>query len=231
MERDRCVVEGDADRAGGEDDDHLEAGVVASVATRDGTRTYEFESASDGRTVNVHSPPGTGRNLRMVWRMSATPASRDHQACDTWGATDGPIAQQGVALRVVDENGSVSRAICVMKNIWMGGNWIFNAIGFDHGSFALLGMVDLSVTFDPDGLVAALPWRMCARVQGSTLTWKVWPTSRSEPAWDDDAFGTTITLPADWVYEGRPGFYLGHLETGDDAEFTDQSVTAWPPDP
>jgi hypothetical protein len=222
---DRGVVDPDDNRAEGNDDNHQDDSVVASVATGDGPQTYDFEPMADSNTVTVHSPPGTGRNLRMVWTSSDTPVSRDHQACDTWGITDGPITQQGVALRIVEEAESVSRAICVMKNIWMGGNWIFNAIGFDHGSFVVLGSVDLSETFDPHGLVPQLPWRMCARVQGRTLVWKVWPTTRSEPAWGDAMFGTTITLPTEWVYPGRPGFYVGHLEMGDDAEFTDESVT------
>jgi len=218
------------DRVGGSADNHDEDDVVASLATGDGPLTYEFEPTADGNALTVHSPPGTGRNLRMVWTMSDTPVSRDHQACDTWGVTDGPITQQGVALRVVEEDGSVALAICVMKNIWMGGNWIFNAIGFDHGSFVVLGSVDLSATFGPQGLVPELPWRMCARVRDSTLDWKVWPTARREPAWGDAMFGTTTTLPAEWVYAGRPGFYVGHLEMGDDAEFTDESVTELEPE-
>jgi hypothetical protein len=226
MVGDRGVDTGDDDRGAATGAEHRVGRLIASVATEDGPRAYEFEPTADGTSVTVHAPPGTGRNLRMVWTTSDTSVSRDHQACDTWGVTDGPITQQGVALRVVEEGGSVSRAICVMKNIWMGGNWIFNAIGFDHGSFVVLGAVDLSETFDPDGLVPRLPWRMCARVQDSTLVWKVWPTTRSEPAWGDSMFGATITLPPEWVYPGRPGFYVGHLETGDDAEFTDESVAA-----
>jgi hypothetical protein len=207
------------------------ASLIASVATGDGPRTYEFEVTAGGDTVTVHSPPGTGRNLRMVWTTSDTPVSRDQQACDTWGITDGPITQQGVALRIEDERGSVSRAICVMKNIWMGGTWIFNAIGFEHGAFVVLGTVDLSESFHPNGIVTRLPWRMCARVQDRNLSWKVWPTDLREPAWGDASFGATVTLPDHWVYAGRPGFYVGHLETGDDAEFTDESVATLRPDP
>ena len=210
-------------------EDRPDRGVIASVATRDGPRTYEFATTSGGDRVTVHAPPGTGRNLRMVWTTRDVPVSRDHEACDTWGITDGPITQQGVALRVVDERGSVARALCVMKNIWQGGTWIFNVIGFDHGSFTLLGSVDLSGTFDRDGLVPALPWRMCARVRDRTLVWKVWPTARPEPAWGDAGYGTTITLPTEWVYAGRPGFYVGHLEAGDDALFTDESAATLRP--
>ena len=230
MASEQDVVAGRADGADG-DPGRGQIDLVAAVATGDGPRTYEFASTPDGRAVTVHSPTGTGRNLRMVWRMSATPVSLDHEACDTWGPTDGPITQQGVALRVVDDRGSVSRAICVMKNIWMGGDWVFNAIGFDRGSFVLLGTIDLSEVFDPGGLVTPMPWRMCARVRSRTLAWKVWPTARAEPAWGDAEFGTTVTLPSEWVYPGRPGFYVGHLETGADAEFTDESVvtlTQWP---
>ena len=204
--------------------------VAASVATSDGALAYAFDPSPDGNEVVVWSRAGTGSNLRMVWTIDDAPPSRDHQACDTWGPTDGPITQQGVALRIDATDGQVERAICIMKNIWGGGDWIFNAIGFDHGSFVVLGSVDLSATFGPQGLVPELPWRMCARVRDSTLDWKVWPTARREPAWGDAMFGTTTTLPAEWVYAGRPGFYVGHLEMGDDAEFTDESVTGLEPE-
>jgi hypothetical protein len=39
-------------------------------------------------------------------------------------------------------------------------------------------------------------------------------------------FGTRITLPSERVYEGQPGFYVGHLESGDFARFEDESVDA-----
>jgi hypothetical protein len=49
--------------------------------------------------------------------------------------------------------------------------------------------------------------------------------------WEDPKFGTTVTLPSEWVYPGRPGFYLGHLEMGDDAAFADESVNTLPAAP
>jgi len=206
-------------------------GLVASLATGDGPQSYEFNEGPDGRSVSVHAPDGTGRNLRMVWRASNVARTLNHQACDTWGTTNGPIAQQGVALRIAEAGGSCVRALCVMKNIWNGGNWIFNAIGFSNGSFEVLGTVDLAEAFDPGGIIPSLPWRMCARVQGTSLQWKVWPTARAQPMWEDPKFGTTITLPSVWVYPGRPGFYLGHLEMGDDAAFADESVNTLPAAP
>lgn len=205
-------------------DDRRWLGVVPLVATSDGPLAYEFDASPDGRAVTVHSPTGTGDNLRMVWTAPDTPVSRDHQACDTWGTTDGPITQQGVALRIAATGESVTRAICVMKNIWGGGSWIFNAIGFTDGSFAILGSADLAEAFDPDGAIPSLPWRMCARARGRSLAWKVWPTAGTEPAWGDPMFGATITLPAEWVYAGRPGFYVGHLRSGDYAVFADESI-------
>jgi len=202
--------------------------VAASVATSDGALAYAFDPSPDGNEVVVWSRAGTGSNLRMVWTIDDAPPSRDHQACDTWGPTDGPITQQGVALRIDATDGQVERAICIMKNIWGGGDWIFNAIGFRSGSFVVLGSVDLSAVFDADGSVPSLPWRMCARVEGSSLEWKVWPTAGPEPDWDDPLFGGRVTLSPEWVYAGRPGFYVGHLGAGSYALFEDESVLQLP---
>ncbi len=202
--------------------------VAASVATSDGTLAYDFDPSLDGEGVAVHSPAGTGTNLRMVWTIDEARPSRDHQACDTWGPTDGPITQQGVALRIDATDGEVERAICIMKNIWGGSDWIFNAIGFRSGSFVVLGSVDLSAVFDADGSVPSFPWRMCARVEGRSLEWKVWPMEHPEPDWNDPLFGGRVTLPPDWVYAGQPGFYIGHLGAGSYAQFEDESVLQLP---
>jgi hypothetical protein len=128
--------------------------------------------------------------------------------------TNGPLTQQGVAPRIETTDGAVERAICIMKNIWGGGNWLFSAIGSRSGFFIILGSVDLSAEFDAHGSVPSLPWRMCSRVQGAPLVWKVWPTAEPEPDWDDSMFGTRITISLGWVYEGQPGFYVRHLESG-----------------
>jgi hypothetical protein len=80
--------------------DPLHREVVPSVATSDGALTYEFVPSQGDRGVLVESLPGTGSNLRMVWTVPNTLASRDHQVCDAWGETDGPITQQGVSLRI-----------------------------------------------------------------------------------------------------------------------------------
>jgi len=208
--------------------DPLHREVVPSVATSDGALTYEFVPSQGGGRVLVESLPGTGSNLRMVWTVPDARASRDHQVCDTWGETDGPITQQGVSLRIDAKDGKVMRAISVMKNIWGGGIWIFNVIGFTDGSFVDLASVDLSAAFDPGGIVPSLPWRMCARVLRDSLSWKVWPVAGPEPAWGDSTFGATITLPSEWIYSGQPGFYVGHLESGDYACFSDESMTTLP---
>jgi hypothetical protein len=193
----------------GEDSGSRRRGVEASVATSDGALVYDFDPSPDDERVEIRSPAGTGTNLRMVWTIDDARPSRDHQACDTWGPTDGPITQQGVALRIDATSGVVERPICIMRNIWGGGDWIFNVIGFRSGSFVVLGSVDLSAVSDPEGLL--LPWRMCARVEGSSLEWRVWPTTGPEPDWGDPLFGGSVTLLPEWVYAGQPGFYVGHL--------------------
>jgi hypothetical protein len=84
----------------GEDSGSRRRGVEASVATSDGALVYDFDPSPDDERVEIRSPAGTGTNLRMVWTIDDARPSRDHQACDTWGPTDGPITQQGVALRI-----------------------------------------------------------------------------------------------------------------------------------
>lgn len=62
--------------------------------------------------------------------------------------------------------------------------------------------------------------RLCARVTGSPLQFKVWPSHRDEPSWEDPTFTRHVSIPADWVVPGRTGLYIAHLEPGAWAELT-----------
>jgi hypothetical protein len=78
----------------------------------------------------------------------------------------------------------------------------------------------MSAALQRNGAVLAYPWTLCARVVGSKLDFKVWPSRHREPAWGDATYSRTITLPPDAPTTGTPGFFIGHLEPGGYADFT-----------
>jgi hypothetical protein len=67
---------------------------------------------------------------------------------------------------------------------------------------------------------------MCARAVGSVVSFIVWPLADPQPAWGDPRYGGSVELPAGWDLEGRPGWYIGHLEPGDKAGFEDLTTAA-----
>jgi hypothetical protein len=73
--------------------------------------------------------------------------------------------------------------------------------------------------------VKPYPWRSCARVVGSTVSLKVWPTTVPEPAWNDPNYGYSVQLPAGWGDAGRPGSYIGHLPPGGSLDHRDLVVS------
>src|SRR5262249_62418260 len=83
-------------------------------------------------------------------------------------------------------------------------------------------LFDLSPVFRPDGEnVVALPRDLCARAVGGTVTFEAWVDGQPQPAWGDSSHGGTVSLPGGWVYPGQPGFYIGHLQPGDQAMFSE----------
>jgi hypothetical protein len=70
------------------------------------------------------------------------------------------------------------------------------------------------------------PWRLCAVVRGSTVSFKVWPTSHAEPAWNNTDYVSTYRLPAGWDYAGNPGWYIGHLQPAGSVTYTELGTAA-----
>jgi hypothetical protein len=128
--------------------------------------------------------------------------------------------QQGVAFRFRKVPGG-TRAIAVLKNV-IGWHSAFNFMLFDTSTpqrYWQLGRVSLAPVLS----TVPLPWRFCARLIGNVLTFKVWPTARPEPAWNDPAYGGRFVVPAGWSAPGRSGWYIGHLRSTDQAQFTELS--------
>jgi len=199
--------------------DPLDPSLGAGILTPDGHDRYGL-TVADGRVTAAAPASNAGSNTRVAfWRM-ADPATVDHQSCATWVNPRGRFHQEGAALRVRSVNGRTT-AITVTNNFVYGTRWVFNVHVMDSGAqprFRQIGQFDLSQVFRP---LPPFPWRMCARVQGGTVSFIVWPLTHAEPSWDDPRYGGSVRLPSGWQAAGRAGWYVGHLEPGDSVRFAD----------
>lgn len=203
--------------------------VHAAVLSADAADGYSFTTADRSVEVAAGAQNVSG-NLRTVfWPTDSRPLA-DELTCATWtGATSGE-AQQGAALRISTTSSGSVRAITVTRNIYLDPRGIFNVHLWNNASnqMRLIAETDLRAAFSrpPDRRggsrsVRGLPWRLCARVSGSTLEFKVWQTEELEPAWGDPGQGASVQLPAEAPAEGYAGWYIGHLEPGTTASFAE----------
>jgi hypothetical protein len=177
--------------------------------SRDGSDTYSLAGSA---TVSA-AASNSGGNTRTVWWDDSQNVLTDEQSCASWVSETNAINQQGAALRVTND-----RAITVTKNIYLYGAWIFNVHLWDSSGGTKIGSFDLASVFRPEGNnVVTLPWNLCARVTGGTLTFVAWVDGEAQPTWGDASHGGTVTLPGGWVYPGWAGFYIGHLLPADQA--------------
>jgi len=204
--------------------------IVSADLTPDGFDRYQFgvlpapdAGADRGPTVTLTSTRSNrGANLRTVWWLDGARPTVDQESCVTWTEHSGPIVQAGVALRVrrVDDH---TQAITVTNNIMWGARNGWNVHLWNGGGRGeLIGQSVLSYSFGSSPLaVPPLPWRLCARVVGTTLEFKAWSLALhpGEPAWSDPGFGTSFFLPRGWIYPGQGGWYAGHLQPGDTTVF------------
>lgn len=192
--------------------------------TRDGVDT--FASAARPGRLDLWAPPDNqGTNTRMLVYPGSQPVTDNHQACATWESQDGYNAQQGLALRIRhDLPEGRWRALTVTKNVMWGANWQFNVLSWDSrqpGSWQMWGSVNLAGVFWPGQQLTPLPWRVCARVEGDLVKVKGWPAGAAEPGWDDAVHTGAVRVPAEWVYPGKAGWYVGHLGPGQRTTMTD----------
>jgi hypothetical protein len=196
--------------------------------TTDGRDRFFVSPAGDRTTVSADAK-NIGSNTRIAWVAAGGEVATDQQACATWVSWTG-LTQAGLALRVRGDGPRV-RAVTVTGNIVWGARFGFNVHVWDtarhpRGTVPVTyaGGADLSRTFGPANGLMKLPWRICARVKGRMLDFKVWPVAAKEPRWGDTRFGRRFQLPVTATYEGRAGWYAGHLRPGDRLVIEDQTT-------
>lgn len=207
----------------------LDASLGASVITREPPDDIYGLTVSDGVVTAAAPSSNTGGNMRVVFWRAADAATTDQESCATWTAAD-QNQQPGIALRAHQIDTGV-RVITVTKNVWLAGYSIFNVHVMDSNNalepYVQIGGQDLAGLRNSPFLydVKPYPWRSCARVVGSILSLKVWPTAEPEPAWNDPSYGYSVTLPDGWGDPGRPGSYIGHLPPGGSLQHSDLTVS------
>jgi hypothetical protein len=154
-------------------------------------------------------------NRREVFTRRPVHRSINELACATWTSETANTVQQGVAVRV-RQTGQRLRAVTVTKNVFANFFWVFNVHTWDtsrHGDpWRLVAQFDMSDVVGDQGGLLPFPWRVCLRVRGRTLSFKVWvPRKEIEPGWGDPVHVRRSRLSARYVFGGVPGWYVGHL--------------------
>ncbi len=187
--------------------------------SRDGGDRYTLKvgtgaARTDAPRTNRATPQGSSTRA-VIWPPS-TKAVTDQQSCATWKDAHGAWVQQGIALRVRID-GSRFRTIVVAKNIVYGANWQMNVYTWDSGRspyFKTHGAVSLRAPFESGNRPRPLPWKVCARAEGRVVRVKGWRADESEPGWNSPDHSGSVTLPAEWVFAGKAGWYAGHIPPG-----------------
>jgi hypothetical protein len=185
--------------------------------------TISYQAAS--ATVSADTGNTGGNSRDVFWREPANLLNA--QSCATWTSDSDPfgIGQQGAALRIRTTGGRV-RAVTVTKNIWGGAAWVFNLHTWDSKAVpnsVQIGQVDLSATFHRNGVIAPLPWHLCAKAVGNTLSFIAWPSGEPIPTYGDPTHGGSATIPAGWDVAGKAGWYAGHVHPGALMGFSDMT--------
>lgn len=193
-----------------------------------GPETIRLTTSRPDRAVlrGVTSAPGQRDfNRRQIFTRRDAAPSRDHQVCATWTRGTSDTVQQGLAVRVRSGPGRRQRAVTVTKNVWVHFFWVFNLHTWDTRrqgdpmrQFAQFDMHDVVM---PDGELLPFPWRVCLRVRGRAVAFKVWlPRSQPEPSWSDPVHVREATVPKGFSAPGRPGWYIGHLPPTGSTRYT-----------
>jgi hypothetical protein len=196
--------------------------LTTRVLTPDGSDRLDV-SLTNG-VIRMSAPAtNTGSNLREVFWPTGQPSFRDGQVCATWQYESTRSVQEGIALRIVTGLDSRVMSLTVDKNVWAGVSWVLWVVGWDTATpevFTGIANKDVSAVVAPSGDYEPLPWRVCARVIGSALTFKIWvPAREGEPSWTDPTHTGTATIPAKWTVPGKFGWYVGHVPPAGSARY------------
>ncbi len=206
----------------------LPAELTTHTLTADSSDVFSFTADAPDTAVARAGSENVSGNTRVVFTRTDDLGSIDDQTCGTWESDAGGINQEGAALRVHPVDGGV-KAITVTKNIAFGATWIFNVHVWDTSRLPVATQIasfDLGTTFRPGQVVRPLPWRLCARTDGSVVSFIVWPSSHPQPEWNDPAHGGSVVLPSGYAGAGTFGWYVGHLLATDEAAFGDLGIGA-----
>jgi hypothetical protein len=211
----------------------------ATINTKNG-ETFDYSGDADEIFASSAASNTFGNTREFFWKEDRAFLA-DQQSCNTWetpaGTPGGAGIQPGVAMRIApsgpDQTGV--KGITVNENVWAGALWIFWVDVWDSSntsapikgvqSFDLSSVVG-KFWVDDSGFHSTMkpgPWHVCARTQGSQLSFKVWTGDDPEPAWDDPGQVHSTTLPDGWDYPGYSGGYVGHIGAGQTAVFSGQS--------
>jgi hypothetical protein len=202
---------------------------ATATLTSEGRDVYRVSST--GNDV-VFGAPGSnaGIGTRLAFRPSRQRPARDAEVCETWSRQDGTtnaggVTQEGVALRIANNGPNHAlRAVTVTKNIYLGWVWIFNVHVWDTSNtaqpYTQIASEDLSHVV-LGAQLHRLPWRICARVKGTTLQFVTWLAGSPRPSYRDPVAAKTVKLPSSYDYAGGYGGYVGHLQPGHTVTFSD----------
>ncbi|HEY7938628.1 MAG TPA: hypothetical protein VID05_02280 [Acidimicrobiales bacterium] len=197
-----------------------------ATLTKEAADRYQYLHVRRYLTVRAPVTNVGGETRQVYWPARAQP-STTQESCETWSSANGPLDQQGVALRIAPTaDGRGLRAFTITKNVWMLGYWLFNVHVWDtrhKHPFTLLASFDVEPQLGRD--VFTYPWHICARVRGDVLQFVVWTTDHLQPSWSDAKAVHRVRLPPGSTYRGRAGWYIGHLGASDVATFTDLWTT------
>ena len=200
--------------------------------TRDSNDTFKFSTF--GTRMFMQAPPSNvGENTRQVVWPTTTNPTLNQQSCATWLGASSYFVQEGIALRITNAGG-VTHAITVTKNIVYGVQWAFNIHYWDSsntGSEAVgLGQWDMSkVVLNEIGNYQYMPWRVCFRAVNNVVSMKIWfPAQMKEPTWSDPNYTRSLTIPAAYSTPGYAGWYIGHIQPSNDAEYNGMETWSIP---
>jgi hypothetical protein len=154
---------------------------------------------------------------RVLLDRTDTPLSNDQTSCATAWSDGGWPSQEGVAARVLIQ-GERTRAVTVIKNVWAAATSVYVVHHWDTAHpevFGQLATFDMTDAIGPsDSSSPEQARRLCMRVRGTELEFKVWRARDPEPPWSDSAHVRSTLLPEAAQHSGRPGWYSAHLPPG-----------------
>jgi len=208
---------------------------TSSAATPLGSRILtpdqgdSYSVSLSGDVITMKAPAtNVGTNLREVFWPASASTTLDGRVCATWSSQSADSVQEGVAFHIV-AGATSTRAITVTKNIVYGVFWVMNVHVWDSSlaqPFTQIAQFDASKVVTTNAAFVPFPWRVCSRMTGATLQFKIWvPANESEPSWSDTTHVGTTTVPADYLTPGKTGWYVGHIPPSGSAQYKNLSIS------